>query len=81
MATLRVGDLWRSYYPLEYPMPDGADSLRLSPRPLEPPPRIQIHMGVQRGVFKRVEDGCRPFALRADHPQNGLKAVLGVARP
>jgi hypothetical protein len=35
-----------------------------------------IVLDVRRGVSKRVEDGCRPTALRA-----GRKAVYGVARP
>jgi hypothetical protein len=36
---------------------------------------------VRRGVSKGVEDGRRPPVLWAGHPQNGRKAVLGVACP
>jgi hypothetical protein len=32
---------------------------------------------VRRGVSKRDERGCRPPALRAGHPQNGRKVILG----
>jgi hypothetical protein len=37
--------------------------------------------GIRRGVSKRVEDGRRPPALRAGHPQNSHKAVSRVACP
>jgi hypothetical protein len=33
------------------------------------------------GVSKGVEDGHRPPALRAAHPRNGHKAVLGGTHP
>jgi hypothetical protein len=36
---------------------------------------------VPLGVSKREEDGRRRPALRASHPKNGRKTVLGVARP
>jgi hypothetical protein len=34
---------------------------------------------VRRGVFKGVDDGCRPPALQAGHPRNSHEAVSGVA--
>jgi hypothetical protein len=40
---------------------------------------LSVEAGSHCGVSKRVEDGYRPHALRADHPQNNHLAVSGVA--
>jgi hypothetical protein len=41
---------------------------------------LKQYLWLWRGVSKGVEDGCRPPALRAGHPWNDRKFVLGVAR-
>jgi hypothetical protein len=41
----------------------------------------KTHMGAWQGVYKGVEDGHRLPVLRAGHPQNGHKAISGVACP
>jgi hypothetical protein len=40
-----------------------------------------VTRGEQRGVFKRVENGCKPHNLLVGNLSNSLMAVSGVARP
>jgi hypothetical protein len=37
-------------------------------------------IGVRHGVFKGVDDSCRPPVLLVGHPRNVCKTVSGVAR-